>query len=107
MKIKPFGFEENLNGEPSHTEVVEKVPPTSLIDFVKEIKVLLQADQYKEFQLSISAYKKNGDYEVFLKVLSNLFENNKMFYLFKGMKRFLKDEHKVTFQEYCDNVKLS
>ncbi|KAJ8723007.1 hypothetical protein PYW07_004187 [Mythimna separata] len=109
LKIKPFGFEENLNGEKSSEDAprtVEKVPPASLIDFVKEIKVLLQADQYKEFQLSISAYKKSGDYEAFLKVLSSIFENSKMLYLFKGMKRFLKEEHKVTFQDYCDNVKL-
>lgn len=111
LKIKPFGFEEHLNSEKSVKDeeisiTVEKVPPTSLIDFVKEIKVLLQAEQYKEFQLSISSYKKNGDYESFLKILSNLFQNNKMFYLFKGMKRFLKEEHKATFQEYCDNVKL-
>ncbi|KAJ8725360.1 hypothetical protein PYW08_003543 [Mythimna loreyi] len=110
LKIKPFGFEENLNGEKStedQSRAVEKVPPASLIEFVKEIKVLLQTDQYKEFQLSISAYKKSGDYEAFLKVLSSLFENSKMLYLFKGMKRFLKEEHKVTFQDYCDNVKLS
>ncbi|XP_021188467.3 regulator of telomere elongation helicase 1 homolog [Helicoverpa armigera] len=108
LKIKPFGFEENLNGEKTEvqTKPVEKVPPESLIDFVKEIKVLLQAEQYKEFQLSISAYKKSGDYEVFLKILCNLFRNSKMLYLFKGMKRFLKEEHKATFQEYCDNVNL-
>ncbi|XP_026742526.1 regulator of telomere elongation helicase 1 homolog [Trichoplusia ni] len=112
LKIKPFGFEENLNAESSKSDeagssALEKVPPASLIDFVKEIKVLLQADQYKEFQLSISAYKKNGDYDVFLKVLSNLFENSKLFYLFKGMKRFLKEDHKVTFQEYCDKVNIN
>ncbi|PZC79394.1 hypothetical protein B5X24_HaOG216389 [Helicoverpa armigera] len=108
LKIKPFGFEENLNGEKTEvqTKPVEKVPPESLIDFVKEIKVLLQAEQYKEFQLSISAYKKSGDYEAFLKILCNLFRNSKMLYLFKGMKRFLKEEHKSTFQEYCDNVNL-
>ncbi|XP_075992983.1 regulator of telomere elongation helicase 1 homolog [Anticarsia gemmatalis] len=106
LKIKPFGFEDNLNGEKEKQEMPEKVPPASLIDFVKEIKVLLQADQYKAFQLSISSYKKDGDYEGFKKILSNLFENSKMFYLFKGMKRFLKEEHKATFQEYCDNVKL-
>lgn len=110
LKIKPFGFEENLKGETSGEDqprTVERTPPVSLIDFVKEIKVLLHSDQYKEFQLSISAYKKSGEYEAFLKILSNLFENSKMLYLFKGMKRFLKEEHKGIFQEYCDNVKLS
>nr|XP_021188467.2 regulator of telomere elongation helicase 1 homolog [Helicoverpa armigera] len=108
LKIKPFGFEENLNGEKTEvqTKPVEKVPPESLIDFVKEIKVLLQAEQYKEFQLSISAYKKSGDYEAFLDILCKIFRNSKMLYLFKGMKRFLKEEHKATFQEYCDNVNL-
>ncbi|KAG6462174.1 hypothetical protein O3G_MSEX013091 [Manduca sexta] len=105
LKIKPFGFEENLKKEESEMKV-EKVAPTSLIDFVKEIKVLLQAEQYKEFQLAISAYKKEGNYPKFLKVLTDLFENNKMIYLLKGMKRFLKEEHKATFQEYCDNINL-
>ncbi|CAB3252066.1 unnamed protein product [Arctia plantaginis] len=106
LKIKPFGFEDNLNGEKAET-IVEKVPPTSLIDFVKEIKILLETEHYKEFQLSISAYKKGGDYEDFLKILCKLFQNNKMFYLLKGMKRFLKEEHKAIFQDYCDNVKLN
>lgn len=106
LKIKPFGFEDNLNSEKTET-VVEKVPPTSLIDFVKEIKILLATEHYKEFQLSISAYKKDGDYEEFLKILCKLLENNKMFYLLKGMKRFLKEEHKAIFQEYCDNVNLN
>lgn len=106
LKIKPFGFEENLNNGEVSSSVVEKVAPTSLIDFVKEIKTLLQADQYKQFKLSISAYKKEGDYPLFLKMLTSLLENRKMFYLFKGMKRFLKDDHKVTFQEYCDKIKF-
>lgn len=103
LKIKPFGFEENLNSTP---EVVHKEAPASLVDFVKEIKVLLQPDQYKQFQISISTYKKDSDYSVFLNTLSTLLENVKMFYLFKGMRRFLKEEHKTKFQEYCDNVKL-
>ncbi|XP_026329662.1 regulator of telomere elongation helicase 1 homolog [Hyposmocoma kahamanoa] len=102
LKIKPFGFEENLN-KASET-FVEKIAPTSLIDFVKEIKTLLQPDQYKNFQLSISAYKKEGNYGLFLNSLICLFENKKLFYLFKGMKRFLKEEHKPGFQDYCDNV---
>lgn len=103
LKIKPFGFEENLSSE---QKVVEKEAPVALIDFVKEIKVLLKPDQYKMFQVSISSYKKDGDYQVFTKVLSGLLENVYTFYLFKGMKRFLKEEHKDMFQEYCDNVKF-
>ncbi|KAM3961847.1 regulator of telomere elongation helicase 1 [Aphomia sociella] len=106
LKIKPFGFEENLNGGESSSNHEEKSAPASLIDFVKEIKTLLQADQYKLFQLSISAYKKDGDYTQFVQILKTVLENRKMFYLFKGMKRFLKEEHKNVFQEYCDNVKF-
>ncbi|XP_049866714.1 regulator of telomere elongation helicase 1 homolog [Pectinophora gossypiella] len=108
LKIKPFGFEENLNGnsETAPIEAIEKVAPVSLIDFVKEIKALLQAHQYKQFQMSISGYKKDGDYSIFLNTLKSLLENKKLFYLFKGMKRFLKEEHKTDFQEYCDNVKF-
>lgn len=105
LKIKPFGFDENLMGS-SGAALVDKEPPISLIDFVKEIKTLLQADEYKQFQTSISNYKKEGNYSKFLTVLTSLLENRKMFYLFKGMKRFLKEEHKGSFQEYCDNVKL-
>lgn len=106
LKIKSFGFEENMksNGELVISDV--RVAPISLIDFVKEIKTLLDADSYKMFQLSISAYKKDGEYDVFLKTLSDLLESKKLFYLFKGMKRFMKDEHKILFQKYCDNVKL-
>ncbi|KAL0841701.1 hypothetical protein ABMA28_013973 [Loxostege sticticalis] len=104
LKIKPFGFEDNLKSGGTASAAPEKVAPTSLIDFVKEIKVLLQADQYKLFQTSISSYKKDGNYETFLAILKSIFENKKMFYLFKGMKRFLKEDHKNSFQEYCDNV---
>lgn len=107
LKIKPFGFEENLNSNAEASVMVEKEAPTSLVDFVKEIKVLLRPDQYKEFQYAISTYKKEGDYLSFLKTLSSLFENGTMFYLFIGMKRFLKEVDKTKFQEYCDNVKLS
>ncbi|XP_072943690.1 regulator of telomere elongation helicase 1 homolog [Epargyreus clarus] len=108
LKIKAFGFEENLNsnGESSHN-VVERVPPASLIDFVKEIKTFLEIEQYKKFQMSISAYKKDGQYAPFLETLTSLLENRKLFYLFKGMKRFLKEEHKGLFQEYCDKVNFN
>ncbi|KAJ0180243.1 hypothetical protein K1T71_003647 [Dendrolimus kikuchii] len=107
LKIKPFGFEENLNSvDISSNENTEKVAPTQLIDFVKEIKFLLQTAEYKQFQIAISTYKKDGNYSEFFKILTSLFENRKLFYLLKGMKRFLKEEHKFIFQEYCDNVKL-
>ncbi|CAG9585867.1 unnamed protein product [Danaus chrysippus] len=106
LKIKSFGFEENLHNRGSSEMPKERLAPTSLIDFVKEIKTLLEPDQYKKFQLSISTYKKEGDYNVFLQTLSELLENSRLFYLFKGMKRFLKDNHKQSFDEYCDNVKF-
>lgn len=109
LKIKAFGFDENLmkNSDAGDNMSMERTAPESLVDFVKEIKVLLDTDQYRKFQISVSAYKKEGDYEMLLKNLSGLLENRKLFYLFKGMKRFLKEEHKNVFQEYCDNVKLS
>ncbi|OWR55404.1 regulator of telomere elongation helicase 1 protein [Danaus plexippus plexippus] len=106
LKIKSFGFEENLHNGGTSELPKERMAPTSLIDFVKEIKTLLEPDEYKKFQLSISTYKKEGDYDVFLKMLSELLENSRLFYLFKGMKRFLKDDHKQAFDEYCDNVKF-
>ncbi|XP_038215340.1 regulator of telomere elongation helicase 1 homolog [Zerene cesonia] len=107
LKIKAFGFDENLRSE-EKTDIVrpEKVAPESLIDFVKEIKTLLQVEQYKTFQMSISTYKKEGNYVDFIKTLTSILGNSKLFYLLKGMKRFLKDEHKVAFQEYCDNFKF-
>ncbi|XP_050665196.1 regulator of telomere elongation helicase 1 homolog [Leptidea sinapis] len=98
LKIKSFGFEENLHC----SDVVTKAAPDSLVDFVKEIKSLLSPEQYKNFQLSISAYKKDGDYAIFVNNLVTLLENRKLFYLFKGMKRFLKENHKKQFQEYCE-----
>lgn len=101
LKIKPFGFEENLKIE--STEKAEKKAPELLIEFVKEVKLLLQTEQYKEFQLSISSYKKNNDYDELLKCLVNLFNDKQLYYLLRGMKRFLKDDHKVLFQNYCDN----
>ncbi|XP_022124379.2 regulator of telomere elongation helicase 1 homolog [Pieris rapae] len=107
LKIKAFGFEENINNaEVSDTIQIEKVAPASLTDFVKEIKFLLDNEQYKQFQISISNYKKTGEYQIFLNTLITIFRNEKLFYLFKGMKRFLNEEHKIQFQEYCDNLKF-
>lgn len=111
LKIKSFGFDENINkpgidGSTSAETSLEKVAPTSLVDFVKEVKTLLKADQYKQFQISITSYKKDSDYPVFLNSLSTLFQNKKLYYLLKGMKRFLKEQHKVEFQRHCDNIKL-
>ncbi|XP_041977569.1 regulator of telomere elongation helicase 1 homolog [Aricia agestis] len=108
LKIKSFGFEENLEsgGDINENHKEERTAPTSLIDFVKELKALLDAEKYKKFQSSISAYKKEGDYTLFLQTMSELLQNKRLFYLFKGMKRFLLDDHKNMFQEYCDNVKL-
>ncbi|XP_073944470.1 regulator of telomere elongation helicase 1 [Choristoneura fumiferana] len=106
LKIKPFGFEENLMKNSEMQIEINKEPPASLIDFVKETKTLLQAEEYKKFQISISSYKKDGNYKDFLTALTSLLENRKTFYLFKGMKRFLKEDHKSSFQEYCDSVKL-
>ncbi|XP_045491561.1 regulator of telomere elongation helicase 1 homolog [Colias croceus] len=107
LKIKAFGFDENLHNEPkTDIEKPEKIAPESLIDFVKEIKTLLQVEQYKTFQLSISTYKKEGNYAEFIKTLTSILGNRKLFYLLKGMKRFCKEEHKVSFQEFCDNFKF-
>ncbi|KPJ07377.1 Regulator of telomere elongation helicase 1-like [Papilio machaon] len=105
LKIKAFGFEENLT-KINDSSNIERVAPESLIDFVKEMKVLLDGEKYKQFQVSISAYKKEGNYTKLLETLISLLENKKLFYLFKGMKRFLKEEHKLEFQKYCDDVKL-
>lgn len=107
LKIKNFGFEENLKESGELLPMPEeRAAPTSLIDFVKELKTLLDAENYKKFQLSISSYKKSGDYHLFLNMLTELLQNKRLFYLFKGMKRFLKEEHKISFQTYCDNVKF-
>ncbi|CAK1552678.1 unnamed protein product [Leptosia nina] len=105
LKIKAFGFEENLrnNGSVTTESRPEKVAPASLIDFVKEIKSLLDSDQYKLFQVSISNYKKEGAYEPFVNTLSGILGNRKLLYLLKGMKRFFKEEHKDSFQIFCDN----
>ncbi|XP_045785549.1 regulator of telomere elongation helicase 1 homolog [Maniola jurtina] len=107
LKIKPFGFEESLNNTEKNVDAVEeRVAPTSLIDFVKEVKTFLGQDNYKKFQSAVSSYKKEENYDLFITTLSGLLENRKLFYLFKGMKRFLKGSHKNSFQEYCDNVKF-
>lgn len=109
LKIKAFGFDENLNSAEKLIDnciTEERTAPTSLIDFVKELKTLLDQEGYKKFQLAIAGYKKEGDYNLFLTTLSSLLENRRLFYLFKGMKRFLKETHKNSFQEYCDNVKF-
>lgn len=101
LKIKPFGFEENLINKDAESKV-EKTAPESLVDFVKEVKILLQPEQYKQFQISITSYRRNNDFDELLKSLIEVFQNKKLYYLLKGMKRFLKEEHKILFQNYCD-----
>lgn len=70
-----------------------------LLSPVKQIKFTLNAKKYGVFLKTFEIYNDDGDYKVFIKNVLAIFSEESLFYILKGMVRFVKTEHKKLFEK--------
>ncbi|SPP77637.1 regulator of telomere elongation helicase 1 homolog [Drosophila guanche] len=95
---KRYKLVDNIKTEPSSQPAV-KVAPESRADLLRELRSVINQEQFKEFGKVLIEYK-SGTYEKFeslMAVLLVVLPAPKMRYLLVGMRRFIKNEHKDEF----------
>lgn len=65
----------------------------------KQIKFTLNAEKYGVFLKTFETYNGDTDYKVFIKNVLEIFSEESLFYILKGMVRFVKTEHKKLFEK--------
>ncbi|CAL1684007.1 unnamed protein product [Lasius platythorax] len=76
--------------------------------YLKDVKRVLSASDYKIFAAMIQSYTQNGDFDELLKTLSSLFPpTGQLQHLFVGFQSFLKKQHIETFENYIKNKMCS
>ncbi|GAB0096775.1 Regulator of telomere elongation helicase 1 homolog [Sergentomyia squamirostris] len=81
----------------TNQEVEEQSLPENRVDFVKLVKSKVNIADYKKFVLCIHTYNSDGNIYEYFKTLHGLFAAPKTLYILRGMKRFVKAEHKDIF----------
>nr|XP_016931748.1 regulator of telomere elongation helicase 1 homolog [Drosophila suzukii] len=96
---KRYKLVENIKVEPSSSQV--KVAPESRADFLRELRSLVNQDEFRRFGKALLEYK-NGSYESFqalMPILLEILSAPKMRYMLVGMRKYLKNEHKNEFDQ--------
>ncbi|KAH8245486.1 hypothetical protein KR032_010889 [Drosophila birchii] len=94
---KRYKLVENIKPDPVSSQV--KVAPEERADFLREVRSRVSQDQFRDFGKALIEYK-NGSKESFeqlMQVLLEVLVGPQLRYLFVGMRRFLKNEHKAEF----------
>ncbi|EDV92365.1 GH24089 [Drosophila grimshawi] len=76
-----------------------KEAPESRADFLREVRSVINSDQFRSFGKALLAYKTGGDdsFETLMLLLLDVMGAPKLRYLLHGMRRYLKNEHKSEF----------
>ncbi|XP_030569109.1 regulator of telomere elongation helicase 1 homolog [Drosophila novamexicana] len=76
-----------------------KEAPESRADFLREVRSVIDCDQFRSFGKALLAYKTGGDgcFETLMVLLLDVLGAPQLRYLLLGMRRYLKNEHKLEF----------
>ncbi|KAH8289163.1 hypothetical protein KR054_001059 [Drosophila jambulina] len=77
----------------------EKIAPADRADFLREVRSRVSHDQFREFGKALLNYKNGNEesFELLMRMLIEVLVGPHLRYLFVGMRRFLKNEHKAEF----------
>ncbi|XP_017136485.1 regulator of telomere elongation helicase 1 homolog [Drosophila miranda] len=107
---KRYKLAENIKTEPkSNSSQQVKVAPESRADFLRELRSLISQDQFRDFGKVLIEYRSGTDenFESLMTVLLEVLAAPKMRYLFIGMRRFLRNEHKAEFDVRLASLNLA
>ncbi|EDW26039.1 GL14463 [Drosophila persimilis] len=107
---KRYKLAENIKTEPkSNSSQQVKVAPESRADFLRELRSLISQDQFRDFGKVLIEYRSGTDenFESLMTVLLDVLAAPKMRYLFIGMRRFLRNEHKAEFDVRLASLNLA
>ncbi|ALC49144.1 CG4078 [Drosophila busckii] len=76
-----------------------KAAPEARADFLREVRSVINADQFRSFGTAMVAYSRGGDesFDMLMLLLLEVLGTPELRYLLLGMRRFLKNEHKSEF----------
>ncbi|XP_017035372.1 regulator of telomere elongation helicase 1 homolog [Drosophila kikkawai] len=79
-----------------------KVAPEDRAVFLREVRSRVSQDQFRDFGKALLEYKNGSDesFERLMRVLLEVLGGPQLRYLFLGMRRFLKNEHKAGFDRH-------
>ncbi|KAM8718412.1 hypothetical protein ACLKA7_001600 [Drosophila subpalustris] len=95
-----------LSGAPTQSQL--KDAPESRTDFLREVRSVINSDQFRSFGKALVDYKAGGDdaFETLMTLLLNVLGAPQLRYLLQGMRRYLKNEHKAEFDVRLSSLNL-
>ncbi|KAL7744472.1 hypothetical protein ACLKA6_001847 [Drosophila palustris] len=96
----------NLLEAPTQSQL--KDAPESRTDFLREVRSVINSDQFRSFGKALVDYKAGGDdaFETLMTLLLNVLGAPQLRYLLQGMRRYLKNEHKAEFDVRLSSLNL-
>ncbi|XP_065916883.1 regulator of telomere elongation helicase 1-like isoform X2 [Dysidea avara] len=71
------------------------------ISYISELRQSLSNESYDEFKKTLAHYKTEGDFSQLMTKLKEIFQYPSQYPLLHGFKRYVRREHKETFEEQC------
>uniref|UniRef100_A0A182PWK2 Regulator of telomere elongation helicase 1 homolog n=1 Tax=Anopheles epiroticus TaxID=199890 RepID=A0A182PWK2_9DIPT len=82
----------------------KRVAPENRVDFLREVKCSLDAENYKLFLQSLALYNRDSDISLFITQMCSSFNAPHLKYLLKAMRRFVKPEHALQFDTMLGKI---
>ncbi|XP_061390735.1 regulator of telomere elongation helicase 1 homolog [Musca vetustissima] len=105
-KLNSFAFAKkpqvsNNNTTTTSSSITEdnKKAPEDRLEFLKVLRGILAPPDFSAFTAALVSYKRDSNIDALLDLLFRILAKPSSMYLLRGMKRFLKNEHRSKFDE--------
>lgn len=78
-------------------QVTSSSLPSDRMQLLKLLKSSLAPNKYSLFVAALTAYQRESDIELLIANFVEIFDQPQFYYLFRGMRRFVKEAHKSRF----------
>uniref|UniRef100_A0A034W2S9 Regulator of telomere elongation helicase 1 homolog n=2 Tax=Bactrocera dorsalis TaxID=27457 RepID=A0A034W2S9_BACDO len=92
-----FGFKSKARLSLEPPVDVEKQAPQERVEFLRVLRSSLSPDDFSAFTAALMAYSRQDKIEEFLEVLVRVLSKPELHYMLRGMRRFIKVNHKELF----------
>lgn len=96
----------SLTATPTQSQLKEA--PENRTDFLREVRSVINSDQFRSFGKALVDYKTGGDdaFETLMTLILDVLGAPHLRYLLQGMRRYLKNEHKAEFDVRLSSLEL-
>ncbi|XP_023293799.2 regulator of telomere elongation helicase 1 homolog [Lucilia cuprina] len=82
--------------------VDNKTAPEGRVEFLKVLRSVLSPADFSAFTAALVSYKRDDTIDILLDLLFRLLGQPQLLYMLRGMRRFLKNEHRSQFDKRID-----